>query len=309
MTKPKTKKEKPKAFRIQYKFIGLTYSQCPIEKEVLLERLQGILSLSGYQLVTYYIVQEFHQDGRPHLHAWIELGQKPNIQNCNYFDIDEYHPNIGKYKKNWIWNYLKKFDKEPVTNVCPGYIQLAIDGQYDAAVEQVQQLEPRTYVCFKTKIESNLKALGKRKREPKVFPPPIDGMVMPEGWEPTKKTLIICGDTDIGKTNWAKTWCSINNKSWMKICQIDKLREYDGEDVIIFDDCEFAHTPRTNQIHVTTVEEESQVHCRYSPAEIPPGVIRIFTCNPGCMPVNLSDPAINRRCHLWCPTGSLYKIL
>jgi len=132
---------------------------------------------------------------------------------------------------------------------------------------------------------------------------------MPDNWEPTKKALMLCGDTGIGKTNWAKTYCQVNNLTWLKVCHHDKLREYSDEDVIIFDDCEYTHTPRTNQIHLTTVEEESQVHCRYSPADIPAGVIRIFTYNPGRMPVDLSDPAIARRCHLWRPAGSLYKIL
>jgi len=310
MSNPRTKKEKSKSkFRIQYKFIGLTYSQCPLEKEVLLERLQGILSKSGYQLVSHYIVKEFHKDGNAHIHAWIELAGKPNIQNRKYFDIDGYHTNIGECKKNWNWNYLKKFDKEPLTNVSRSYVQLAIDGEYDAALEQVQQLEPRTYVCFKAKIEGNLKALGKRKRSVHIYPPPIDGISMPKDWEPTKKSLIVCGDTGIGKTNWAKTYCQVRGKTFMKVCHSDKLKDYDGEDVIIFDDVFYQHTTLTNQIHLCTVEEESQVHCRYRPADIPAGVIRIFTCNPGRLPVNLSDPAINRRCHLWCPTGSLYKIL
>jgi len=107
----KTCTKKSKAFRLQYRSIGLTYAQCPLEKEVILERLQEKLSRSGYQLENHYIVQELHKDGNPHIHAWIKLGNKPNIQNCKYFDIDGYHPNVGRYKKNWVWNYLRKFDK------------------------------------------------------------------------------------------------------------------------------------------------------------------------------------------------------
>jgi len=110
MSKTKSR-EISKAFRIQYKTIGLTYSQCPLEKEVILERLQDKASRSGYQLENHYIVQELHKDGNPHIHAWLKFTNKPNIQCSRYFDIDGYHPNIGRYKKNWVWNYLKKFDK------------------------------------------------------------------------------------------------------------------------------------------------------------------------------------------------------
>lgn len=292
-------------FRCQYKTIGLTYSRCPLSREIILEKITEKLSSSGYRLTTYYVVQELHEDGGEHIHAWIELDRTPNIRGSRYFDIKiedkVYHPNWGKYKRSWVFNYLKKFDKEPLHNLLPGYIELAQQGLYDEAVVSFQQQEPRTYVTHMTVINTNLRTLGRATRPDRVFPPPIDGIPEPDGWDPTMTALLLEGDTNIGKTNWAKTWCSVHNKTYLKVPgHIDHARHYNGEDVIIFDDVSLTHTPITNQIHACTVEEESCIHCRYSPCLIPRGVIIIFTFNPGRAPVNFMDvPAIARRCHYW----------
>ena len=300
MTKPSVKK-----FRAQYKTIGLTYSKCPLEREIVLEKLTEIVSVSGYSIKSYYVVQELHKDGTPHIHAWIELDNAPNIRSCRYFDIKigdtVFHPNFGKYKRSWVFNYLKKFDKTPLDNFVAGFIELAKQGNYLEAVESFQQQEPRTYVTHMTVVNTNLRTLGRRNRPDRVFPPPIDGLPYPDGWDPTMTALLLCGDTGIGKTNWAKTWCAANDKTYLKVLgHIDYARHYNGEDVIIFDDVSLLHTPITNQIHACTVEEESAIHCRYSPAIIPRGVIIIFTFNPGNDPVRYNDnAAIARRCHFW----------
>lgn len=291
-------------FRCQYKTIGLTYSRCPLSREIVLEKITEKLSTSGYRITTYYIVQELHADGGEHIHAWIELDRTPNIRGSRYFDIQiidqVYHPNWGKYKRSWVFNYLKKFDTEPLHNLVAGYIELAQQGNYDDAVIAFQQQEPRTYVTHMTVINTNLRTLGRATRPDRVYPPNIDGLPLPDFWDPTMTALLLCGDTGIGKTNWAKTYCAVNSKTYLKVAHIDVLRHYNGEDVIIFDDVSLAHTPITNQIHACTVEEESAVHCRYSPAIIPAGVIIIFTFNPGNEPVDyLHNAAISRRCHVW----------
>lgn len=288
-------------FRIQYKTVGLTYSyssdeSCTFSYEK--QRLLDFLVTLPIDIGDYYIVKELHKDGNPHLHAWLELDAKPNIRNPRFFDCDGCHPNIGKYKRNWVHNYLRKFDREPLTNIASGYIQLAQEGETKRAIEAFQRREPRSYVINMVKVNQNLRALGQKVR-PARAPFPYSDYIDVPLYNDDKKCLIIQGPTDIGKTSFAKSYCVHKNWTYKVISQIDDLRTYAGEDCIIFDDVSFAHTPRNNQIKVAEIEQEASIHCRYSDATIPWGVKRIFTCNPGHMPLAVSDPAIDRRCFVW----------
>lgn len=120
-----------KAFRIQYKTIGLTYSRCPLTREDLLKFLQSL----NITLCDYYIVQEKHKptaEDDPketvmvHLHCWFEVADKPNIANCHYFDMPNptdptkpYHPNIKKAKREYILYLGSKLSPDcfPLNNI------------------------------------------------------------------------------------------------------------------------------------------------------------------------------------------------
>lgn len=68
-------------FRLQARQIFLTYSQCDLPKRELLEFLQSKLSVDRY-----IIAVEKHEDGRPHLHAYLKLAKKCDIKNQNWLD-------------------------------------------------------------------------------------------------------------------------------------------------------------------------------------------------------------------------------
>lgn len=313
MTFEDEKTTPPKKFRLQYKTIGLTWSHTSettfsYSKEDTLKFLQGL----NVSIQEYYIVQEIHSNpdhpayGKPHIHAWIHLSEKPNIRDVRYFDILGCHPNIGNYKKNWIFNYLKDVSKpggidlEPLTNIAVSYIELAIAGEYDKAVRRVQQQEPRSYICFKNKIEANLRALGKRKRPPAPCFPLRDYIAIPKDWDPEKKSLVIMGPARIGKTNFAKAWANHHFGGFLKVTTPDELKKFSDERVIIFDDCSYLQQDRGTQIHLCSVEEDAAVNCRYHHAFIPYGTVRIFCCNPDDPPVDFEDdPSIKDRCYIW----------
>lgn len=106
-----------KEFRIQYKKWAVTYSQCPISKEKMVEFLQT--SFRGLGLRSYAVGQEHHKDGNLHLHVYIELDNKPDIRNERFLDIKDlgvdYHPNIKpcRSEEDWIY-YLMKEDKSAI---------------------------------------------------------------------------------------------------------------------------------------------------------------------------------------------------
>jgi hypothetical protein len=44
------------------------------------------------------IAQETHEDGSPHLHAFVRCTKKVGFRNQNKLDVDGYHPNIQAAK-------------------------------------------------------------------------------------------------------------------------------------------------------------------------------------------------------------------
>jgi len=76
-------------FRIQTSTLFLTYAQCPLSKETLLQELQEVFAVTEYA-----IAQEAHSDGALHLHAFLKLEAKIHKRDPAFADIQGYHPNI-----------------------------------------------------------------------------------------------------------------------------------------------------------------------------------------------------------------------
>ena len=93
----------------------LTYPKCPLRKEDVLT----ILETNGLpKIVEYVICEEQHEDGSPHLHAFIKLEKKRSFSSVSKkFDLLTYH---GHYEpaKSWkaVVDYVKK-DGNYITNL------------------------------------------------------------------------------------------------------------------------------------------------------------------------------------------------
>lgn len=70
--------------------IFLTYPRCDLSRETLLEELHKIFDIKDY-----VIAQELHQDGYPHLHAFLKLERKINKRTSDFADLLGFHPNIA----------------------------------------------------------------------------------------------------------------------------------------------------------------------------------------------------------------------
>lgn len=90
----------------------LTYPQCQMSKEVLLKNLDERFPR---EIKEYVICLEKHQDGNPHLHAYIKFIPKKRIRS-NSFDFEGYH---GHYEaaKSWkaVCQYVIKY-KDYISN-------------------------------------------------------------------------------------------------------------------------------------------------------------------------------------------------
>lgn len=100
-------------FRLQSKNLLLTYPQCPIDKQIVLDLLKGILTPFG---ISYIVVSsELHQDGSPHLHAFVSLNKKYDSRQPTCLDIADpaddtvYHGNYqGARQPKASVDYVKK---------------------------------------------------------------------------------------------------------------------------------------------------------------------------------------------------------
>lgn len=93
------------AFRLQAKKLFLTYPQCSLDKQVALDQLKEKLPTWAYIVVC----SELHQDGSPHLHAFVECNTKVRLNGANCLDILGHH---GKYEgaesRDHSIRYVKK---------------------------------------------------------------------------------------------------------------------------------------------------------------------------------------------------------
>lgn len=281
---------KEKAFRIQYKTLGITYSRCDLSREDCLKALQ--LICSKWQLNEYYIAQETHkptEDDDPdetimtHLHVWLDLSAKSvDIKNCRAFDISNprggvFHPNIKKASKNWIFNYLKKQDATPLTNIPDNFIRLAIAGKVTEAISQFIDIHPKDYAIHKDIVNRNLHALGHKEKLDHIYPLSTDYDLK---WDHTSTSLHLVGPSGVGKTEFIKSYITHKLKlSYFFVTHMDTLLQYNKQDVIIWDDMSFAHLPRTSCIHIAESRNSRSLHCRHRIANIPAGVVNVFISN------------------------------
>ena len=99
--------EKAKKFRIQSKSWFLTYPKLDKSKEEALALLKN--KLAGKPYVGMVVCRELHEDGSPHIHAFVLLKDLFNCQNERFWDLDGHH---GEYQKardiTAVAKYIKK---------------------------------------------------------------------------------------------------------------------------------------------------------------------------------------------------------
>ncbi|QED42782.1 C2 [Soybean geminivirus B] len=95
------------SFRLQSKYVFLTYPKCSSQRDELFEFLWEKLT----PFIIYYlaIATEFHQDGTTHYHALIQLDKKPCIRDSSFFDFEGNHPNIQPARNSkQVLEYISK---------------------------------------------------------------------------------------------------------------------------------------------------------------------------------------------------------
>jgi len=99
--------EKPKKFQIDSKSWFLTYPKLDMSKEHALALLK--VKLAGKPFVGVVVCRELHQDGQPHIHAYVLLEKSFNCRNEKFWDLAGHHGNYQKARDiNAVAQYIKK---------------------------------------------------------------------------------------------------------------------------------------------------------------------------------------------------------
>ena len=87
----------------------LTYPQCPCPPEDCLADLSDKLKLAGLGIEEYIIAEEQHENGDPHLHAFIKLNKRVRFKKDRFdfiFEGKNYH---GNYQVAKSWQAVKQY--------------------------------------------------------------------------------------------------------------------------------------------------------------------------------------------------------
>lgn len=294
-TAPKRKdvRDRSDRFRMESKKYFLTYPQCPLTSE---EYLLWISTKCATPF-KYVIAQELHKDGTPHLHVYLELEKALSLTDAQFFDVPptesperpNYHPNIqsvrspkavqdycikeGNFKTNM--DLTKTATKSP--SAWMGALELARTGSVAEAIEALAATpDGAKQLCLHgPTLRANLRKLTPRKEFARhalseySFPSHL--------WQQDKTVLLLYGATAVGKTSLAKALLPLA----MKTKQMDMLRDYQADTVtgFILDEFSAFHLHREAQLSLVDVDDDTEIHCRYTDAIIPRGTPRIFTTN------------------------------
>lgn len=295
-----------KQFRLRSKKLFLTFPKCPLSLESAKEQL---LSKSALVSVTGHVIaQEKHADDTLHLHVYLEAEEPLSVGSATALDLTgedgtNYHGNYQSVRsRSRVLKYVTK-DGQYLTNLgdlVPSTTnpwkrarELAASEGLAAAINFLEE-EPKTSrdLCMNgDRILKNLSTLS-TKRLKIIYDLSTFGWNVP--WDSSGTTLLLYGATNLGKTALAKALLP----EGLLIRHIDKLRDYSSGAYkgIIMDDMAFSHLHQEAQIALLDRGEDTQVHVRYSVAEIPAETPVIITTNRMPFEVfTIANGAIRRR--------------
>lgn len=221
------KKSKKSDFNFNGKLVFLTYAQCPLEKEILLEHLETF-----GELATYTIGRERHEDGNYHLHACCRYAKKIHTTNVKKFDVENYHPNVKKLSAGTAFKNSQEYCKKEgdfITNevlVLSKRAQLCKDMLDEGLTPKFVRNNPEVmYLNF-----SNLRAWL-------AFANPIQVVLKNL---PKKRHYWVSGKANTGKSTWLRIYKELfeapgiipDNNDWTLIpyaCDLLYFDEFKGQ--------------------------------------------------------------------------------
>lgn len=301
-------------FRMQGKRWLITWSATPTE----FDHLEIFNLLDDFAKVKDYVgALEFHQDGTPHFHAYVEFADKPDRNVTTQLDWKGCHPNFAPKKSKKAAEAAAEYCKKGTdwieyhSDEAPEDYEVPEKDDIMELAHEASSWKEWISYCFANDIPYAYCSASwnatKDCVETVTSETPIYGSVVsPElqlhAYDPTTlRSVVITGPPGCGKTTWARVWMP---KPILFVTHIDQLKNLRSgfHQSIVFDDMHFAGDengkgawPRTSQIHLVDREIGRAIHTRYTISYIPAGIHKCFTAN--VYPF-IVDPAIERRIFL-----------
>lgn len=259
--------KKTNNFRLNARNLFLTYPRCTLELSEAINQLK--LRLSNLIIEDYLISRESHEDGTPHLHAYLKLKKPLNTYNPQYLDLSTgqelFH---GKYesakKPNHVIEYIlkgavDKFDpnilfSDKLSNRIDSLgnflslgqtlVKLAKDGDITKALELYEKEKPLEFIKNHNSIEKSLRQLHLRSKG-FITKFKFGDYILPEELKAVLdnynkgKTLVFIGSPGTGKTQMIISFLAHLGLTPLVINNKDSLRYFknDVHNAIVFDDC------------------------------------------------------------------------
>lgn len=281
------------SFRCHARNFFLTYAQCPEDpNDLLLFILESFPSV-----IIARTCRENHSSGELHLHAYLRFEGKHDCRHAQEFDFKGHHPNISAARNpKKALNYCAKdgdyydFSEDGHTlsdgiDGVPEPADFESEGEFLRAC--LSESVPYGYAQQFWRLYARPDKHFRLDSYPGII---VDANLNLRAPSPSTTTVVI-GPSGCGKTTWAVTHAP---KPTLIASHIDDLKFINSDtQSIVFDDMDFAHWPRTAQIHLVDQDLPRSVNVRYGTVNIPARITKIFTAN--VYPFSRMEPAIDRR--------------
>lgn len=296
--------------RLSTKAYLLTYSQTALSKVTLYAFLT-----SGPAVERLIVAEEKHQDGNPHLHAYIVYAKQRDVT-FHSFDIGGEHPNISTHKvgsnpvkSHWnCWQYCQKEDDSPMIlgspppmpTVPPPKRQLEEgeerpakrsrknrlmdhcvalvkrpEGNVKQAFDYLLAQDPAYAIEQATKLRAELQRIRTDTLCPDMPPRPLSDFKYAPKLPFDWHVLFLSGPTRMGKTSYARALLP----EAPVISHKDQLKDADMTKGLIFDDHGTSHLAITFVIHLLDWNDKRGIDVKHSHVDIPCHTRKIFTSN------------------------------
>lgn len=233
------------------------------------------LAIENYHLITLDNLVEFlrtkgtaegiiaskeqHQDGTNHYHILITYDKPIRIRRSSFFDHYNCHPNIQSRVRNTrdVWNYVSKYGdiykygiyNEPPAGKQKGYSEILNEATNSTDfLRLVRDNRPRDFILNYDRLQQTAQELF-RAEPPEYTTPENYRFNIPlelQAYLDTEfqstdrpRTLVLVGNTRVGKTVWARS-LGVHNymNSMFNLDEFDMTRDY-----LVLDDIEFDFIP------------------------------------------------------------------
>lgn len=229
-------------FTLKGKTVFLTYPQCSTPKESLLDHLKQLLEHKDIKYAT--VGQEQHEDGNPHLHAFVWLNKEIHVRDRAFFDFEGHHPNIQSARnKADVIKYCQKDGNFCEYGTKPGkrkWDEVLTAPTRLEAEDVIRGISPRDWVLAYDRIQKYLDAAYPPAKPPYRSEYEFDATSIPSGvrsWlaqrnDRRPRSLVLIGPSRTGKTELARSLG--HHIYWNGYYNLDKYDE--TAEFAIFDD-------------------------------------------------------------------------